>query len=192
MKSPLSIIAALAASAVFLLAADLPNPTLTPGAINPAVTAETVRSTKWGKDARHVSTALKKRVCAAYGVPWEEHSKYEIDHLISRELGGADAASNLWPQHWKSPWGAREKDRLENRLHALICANAITLAEAQTAIAENWIAAFKKYIPAAPKPPAFRTSQTLRPLEDPERPSYLRPLYYLGNTIDPRAILETP
>jgi 5-methylcytosine-specific restriction endonuclease McrA len=41
----------------------------------------------------------------------------EVDHLISRELGGADATDNLWPQPYTQHPGAHEKDRLENQLH---------------------------------------------------------------------------
>jgi hypothetical protein len=42
----------------------------------------------------------------------------EIDHLISRELGGADEVANLWPQSYGGqPWNAVLKDKLENRLH---------------------------------------------------------------------------
>lgn len=47
----------------------------------------------------------------------------EIDHLISRELGGADVMENLWPQAYvTSPWKAVLKDKLENQLHKEMCA----------------------------------------------------------------------
>jgi hypothetical protein len=42
----------------------------------------------------------------------------EIDHLISRELGGADDVKNFWPQPYGThAWNAVLKDRVENRLH---------------------------------------------------------------------------
>jgi hypothetical protein len=48
---------------------------------------------------------------------------WEIDHLISREFGGADEIANLWPQAYgTSPWNATLKDKLENRLNKEMCA----------------------------------------------------------------------
>lgn len=41
----------------------------------------------------------------------------EVDHLISLELGGANAIENLWPQPFDGKWNAHVKDRLELRLH---------------------------------------------------------------------------
>ena len=72
----------------------------------------------------------------------------EIDHLVSRELGGADDVNNLWPQPYVEPWGASSKDRLENRLHVLVCAGTLNLTDAQEAIRTDWPAAFDKYVGA--------------------------------------------
>jgi len=38
------------------------------------------------------------------------------------------------------------KDKLENRLHKLVCVGAIDLQTAQRAIATNWIEAYRKYV----------------------------------------------
>jgi hypothetical protein len=54
--------------------------------------------------------------------------KFEIDHVIPRELGGADSVLNLWPQPWPD---AHKKDREENRLHRAVCAGTVTLEDAQ-------------------------------------------------------------
>lgn len=132
-------------SVVACRAGDLPNPALTPGFINPAVTDPC--TTLWGHDARHVTDKMKRQVFSSYGIPWSDHSLYEVDHLISRELGGADDVRNLWPQHWASPWGAHEKDRLENRLHKLVCTGQMSLAKAQNAIGTDWIAEYKRQFP---------------------------------------------
>jgi hypothetical protein len=59
----------------------------------------------------------------------------EFDHLISRELGGADVVENLWPQRWVE---ATQKDGLENWLHREVCAGRMTLKAAQHAIATDW------------------------------------------------------
>ena len=71
----------------------------------------------------------------------------EVDHLIPLSLGGADEAANLWPESFDTmPWNALEKDKLEVRLHALVCGGQMPLVEAQKAIAENWIAAYERHI----------------------------------------------
>ena len=50
---------------------------------------------------------------------------------------------NLWPEPWTS---AREKDKLENALHAMVCAHQITLKDAQSQIATNWYSAYQAYV----------------------------------------------
>jgi hypothetical protein len=37
------------------------------------------------------------------------------------------------------------KDRLENRLHQMVCAGQLDLTTAQQAIASDWVAAYKRY-----------------------------------------------
>jgi len=87
---------------------------------------------------------------AAYGQSGST-SGYEYDHLVSLSVGGAtNAASNLWPEPLGGPYGARVKDRLELRLHELICAGSISLVEAQTQEASNWVAAYERYVGSLP------------------------------------------
>jgi hypothetical protein len=74
------------------------------------------------------------------------------DHLIPLELGGAPLdARNLWlePRRPADGWCDRAKDALENRLKKLVCVGDIGLAEAQRAIAEDWIAAYQRYEPTS-------------------------------------------
>jgi hypothetical protein len=85
-------------------------------------------------------------VFAAYGIPLTDRSHYEVDHLIPRELGGADDERNLWPQPWTGTYNAHQKDRLENALHRAVCAGTVTLAHAQEAIRSDWIAALRLYV----------------------------------------------
>jgi hypothetical protein len=63
----------------------------------------------------------------------------EINHLISRELGGADEVINLWPQSYGSnPWNAVLKDRLEkNKLNKEMCAGNITLKAARNILVHD-------------------------------------------------------
>jgi hypothetical protein len=89
-------------------------------------------------------------VFAAYGVPYAQRGGYELDHLISLELGGDNAEANLWPEpHDRSGIpGSQTKDGIENRLHNLVCAGRVDLAAAQHAIATNWETALATYGPA--------------------------------------------
>lgn len=122
----------------------LPDHGLTPGLARP-LTLKQVCGTAWGKDRRFVTLAMKKQVFQSYGIPWADHAKYEVDHLISRELAGADDVRNLWPQPYEGAWNAHMKDRLENRLHVEVCAGRLTLSEAQAAISGDWTAAYQQY-----------------------------------------------
>lgn len=127
------------------LALSHPNPKLTPGAVR-SLTTKRVCAIRWGKDRRHVTVTMKRHVAAAYGIAWEDRSKYEFDHLVSRELGGADLEANIWPQAWLEPGNARRKDRLENRLHVLVCAGEASLKAVQREIAADWVKAYVKYV----------------------------------------------
>ncbi len=113
-----------------ILIALLVNHLLTPGMVRP-LTKEVICSTRWGTDSRHVTAAMKRRVFASYGVV--ETRLYIIDHLIPRELGGADDVSNLWPEKIAD---AHVKDKQENLLHRQVCAGTVTLREAQRRMAE--------------------------------------------------------
>ena len=131
---------------VLLLAQQLPNLNLTPGVARPLTQAQ-VCAVKWGADRRHVTAQMKLAVANAYGlkrlvvVAYGKGPCCEFDHLISRELGGADDVKNLWPQPWAE---AKKKDQLENWLHVQVCSGKMTLADAQQQIATNWVAAYKK------------------------------------------------
>ena len=76
-------------------------------------------------------------------VPTDE---YELDYLITPELGGAPDARNLWPQRYGSRvWNAHVKDDLERLLPRMVCNQEIRLETAQREIARDWIAAYRKY-----------------------------------------------
>jgi hypothetical protein len=93
-----------------------------------------------------VPIEVKRQAYSEYGIASHRPGDYEVDHLISLELGGSNSLRNLWPQSYRTrPWNAHVKDRLENELHAEVCAGKIPLKTAQRDIARNWIAAYKKY-----------------------------------------------
>ena len=121
----------------------LPDLSVTPG-VATSLTKAQVCTTKWGLDERHVTPSMKSQVCLLYGLGPHCYGRdtNEIDHLISRELGGADNDKNLWPQPYFQHPGAREKDAVENWLHKQVCSNKMSLSEAQNRIATDWYAVY--------------------------------------------------
>lgn len=129
-------------------AADVPNRALTPGVALP-VSAGQVCVSGYASRVRNVPGTEKDAVYARYDVTHVPYA-HEVDHLISLELGGSNAIANLWPEPYAGRWGARTKDVLENRLHGLVCAGTLTLAEAQHIEATNWVSAYRRYVGAPP------------------------------------------
>lgn len=135
----------------------LPRPDLTPGAIDPTATQDNLSSTickpGWAKTERPPSAytgALKLVQIIEYGYGDRNPGHYQEDHLVPLELGGAPRDHrNLWPEPNATtlsdgtPIGSKQKDALENRLHAEVCAGSLSLADAQRNIATDWIAAWE-------------------------------------------------
>jgi len=134
------ILALLVAFVALARGGELPDLKFTPGVARTDLTLEEICTRKWGKDRRHVTPAMRRAALAHYRKP---ACRFELDHLISRELGGADDASNLWPQCYAGAWNAHRKDRLENKLHKLVCAGAMSLEDVQRAIVADWRALYR-------------------------------------------------
>lgn len=122
----------------------LPDPRCTPGAIDPAITqanlTTTICKTGW-RDNAYPAVAVDNQMridsARSYGLPPDYEGEY--DHLVSRMLGGSsEDARNRWPQPEAKP---NPKDRIEIALHESVCANMITLATAQQALATDWVTA---------------------------------------------------
>jgi hypothetical protein len=121
----------------------LPVATLTPGAAWDVSVDELCSGTA---QTWPITTAMRAEVVNAYGVQDLPSDQYELDFLITPELGGATDARNLWPQRYESPiWNARVKDELERLLPRLVCGRKLDLATAQRDMAVDWVAAYKKY-----------------------------------------------
>lgn len=123
-----------------------PNPSLTPGDVLPGVTAKEVCVSGYSSSVRSVSSDEKAAVYQRYGIP-NEPGKHEVDHFIPLELGGSNAITNLWPEPYVTAdapkyIGAREKDRVENALHASLCRGDITLQQAQAKMRTDWYAEY--------------------------------------------------
>jgi hypothetical protein len=107
------------------------------------------------KKVRNVPAEMKREVYEEYGITSHDPGDYEVGHLIPLELGGSNSIKNLWPEsHRTTPWNAQVKDRLEAKLHELVCSGRLDLKTAQQAIATNWIEAYKLYV--SPNPPVSR------------------------------------
>ena len=127
-----------------------PNPQLTPGDVL-TTNVQTVCVHGYTQTVRNVPQAVKEQVYRAYGITSHQPGEYEVDHLISLELGGSNSIRNLWPESYISkPFNAHVKDVLEDKLHALVCAGKLPIQTAQKAIAQNWLVAYQKYVGRLP------------------------------------------
>lgn len=122
----------------------LPDSTCTPGAALEGITKADVCKPGYAQIVRNVSQITKDKVFAEYGIVSHQPGEYEVDHLISLELGGSNDLSNLWPEPAEPKPGFHEKDKVENYLHAQVCAGEITLQQAQQIISQNWLQVLAK------------------------------------------------
>ncbi|GAA1935714.1 hypothetical protein [Kitasatospora viridis] len=128
----------------------LPDPSCTPGAVNPDVTQDTIDSTicvsGWTATIRpstSYTNKLKAQGIVAYGYSDTSMSDYEEDHFIPLELGGSPTdPQNLWPEpHYATDSSGQtsySKDSVENKLHKAVCSGEVNLVDAQNAIASDW------------------------------------------------------
>ena len=119
---------------------------MTSGAVDEAATRDVVCNGTTSL-RRHVSTAMKAAVLAAYNIPDADSPYYEIDHLVPLAIGGANVIANLWPEPWAE---AAQKDVLEVELQRRVCHGLLPQAEAQREIADDWAAAYTRYVGGAP------------------------------------------
>jgi hypothetical protein len=124
---------------------------LTPGATRPIAVADLC--TRRVAAPQEIPSHVRLAVVRDYRMESLPDRDYELDYLITPELGGSGDRRNLWPERYTSAlWNARVKDELEQLLPTLVCAGTLPLAVAQRDMASDWIAAYKKY---------FRTDRPL-------------------------------
>jgi hypothetical protein len=113
-----------------------PRPRLLPGAYYSKLTKSVICSAGFHTgDVRDVPESEKFAVEREYGLaPGHYGRTFEIDHLVSLELGGSNQV----------------KDRLENRLHDLVCAGSMRLRVVQREMAWNWQGLYKRVYGVAP------------------------------------------
>jgi hypothetical protein len=116
----------------------LPDPMITPGALNRKVRQSTIKKTicksGWTKTIRpstRYTNALKIQQMVLYeetGSP----SEYEEDHFIPLELGGApNNPKNLWPEPQSQ---SQLSDPLETQLKRKVCKGLMKLKKARSVI----------------------------------------------------------
>ncbi len=124
---------------------------MTPGDVLTTDT-KTICTSGYTKTVRNVPSSVKHQVYLLYGILKHKAGDYEVDHLISLELGGSNSVQNLWPESFQSkPLNAHVKDEIENKLHQMICDGTIPVAQAQKEISQDWTSAYIKYIGPLPK-----------------------------------------
>ena len=122
----------------------LPDSACTPGAIFPNAIVQQICTSGYASSVRNVPSSEKDQVYAEYGISSHYAGQYEVDHLVSLELGGSNDIANLWPEAASPKPGFHEKDQVENYLHDQVCSGAISLKDAQNEIATNWLAVYNR------------------------------------------------
>jgi hypothetical protein len=129
----------------------LPDASCTPGEIDKNITQDNIMQTicVHGYTAKvrppvEKTDKIKTIVMQKYGVADRKPEEFELDHLISLELGGCpDCDTNLWPQFYEPRPGAHEKDHVENALKKAVCSKQLILKDAQSIISIDWLSCYK-------------------------------------------------
>lgn len=130
----------------------VPDPTCTPGAVDHAVTAANIGDTicrKGGytssvRPPESITQRAKKQIMAAYGIPWNQASTYELDHLVELNAGGSSDYRNLWPEPntlhtaTASAYVHNDKDAVEAYTYHAICSRKVLFTAVQNDISSNW------------------------------------------------------
>ncbi|MFA6608454.1 MAG: HNH endonuclease signature motif containing protein [Candidatus Paceibacterota bacterium] len=120
----------------------LPDSACSPGAVL-TTDIKVICKTGYTKTVRNVTETTKKKVFKEYGIPYSQRSNYEVDHIISLELGGSNDISNLYPESYTIKDNARIKDKFENYLHKQVCGGKMDIVEAQRQISSDWLSYYQ-------------------------------------------------
>ncbi len=122
----------------------LPDRACTPGAVFAGVSTTQICQSGYAGSVRNVPDSEKNDVYAEYGITSRFSGEYEVDHLISLELGGSNDIANLWPEAASPKPGFHEKDQVENYLHDQVCSGKVSLSQAQQEIATDWLTVYQQ------------------------------------------------
>jgi len=142
----------------------VPDPTCTPGAINPTINVALLRIPSFRTACIRQQVTTEREKAQTYGWYGIAHPRNnsgrnqscELDHLVPLELGGADTLDNIWPLC--GPPGVtlaaryfKVKDRVEDYLAWRVKRSDMDLPLAQRGIATDWtqyIADAERYCPS--------------------------------------------
>jgi hypothetical protein len=129
-----------------------PDSRCSPGAYYSGLTSAVIcASTFRTSSVRNVPQSEKYAVEREYGMQARLYGRtIEIDHIVSLELGGSNDIANLFPEPGSGIASYHAKDRLENRLHELVCAGQLGLRATQVRIAADWTALYRRAFGVAP------------------------------------------
>lgn len=131
----------------------LPNPQVTPGALNPNVTQENLQETAcspgWTSTIRPSSSyieRLKKRQMRELGLTGDPRDYHE-DHLVPLCVGGHPSGHrNLWPQPLEGKWRDADKNQLESSVCRAVCRGAMTLEEGRAIFLQpDWTVEWQRF-----------------------------------------------
>lgn len=113
------------------------------GALNPKVTQSNIGRTvcvpgysKTIRPSSRYTNTLKHKQMGELSLPGFMNN-YEEDHWYPLSLGGHPTDErNLWPQPWSGKHNAKDKDKVEQKLHRALCNRLITLTKAQECISK--------------------------------------------------------
>ena len=130
----------------------LPDRQCSPGAYFSGLTKAVLCSSTFRTGtSRNLPDSEKHQVEVEYGMTPKAYGRtIEIDQIVSLEIGGSNDIANLFPEPVSGKANYHVKDKLENRLHKLVCAGTMTLHAAQRGIARNWERLYKTVFGVAP------------------------------------------
>ena len=99
----------------------LQDKSCTPGLAITTATKDQICTPGYASSVRNVPVSEKRAVYEEYGIMHHTPGSYEIDHLISLELGGSNDIANLWPEAADPTPGFHQKDKVEDYLHQQVC-----------------------------------------------------------------------
>jgi hypothetical protein len=117
------------------------------GAIDPAITPVAIERTicvhNWTATIRppaSYSLKVKRRLLP----PGSSTRGWVLDHVVPLSLGGKPRdVRNLQLQ---TPAESHRKDRLEDKLHRMVCRHQITLEAAQAAFLNGWETSYRVWV----------------------------------------------
>jgi hypothetical protein len=129
-----------------------PDRRCSPGAYYSKLTKAVICSASFHTSSiRNVPQSEKYAVEREYGMAQRLYGRtLEIDHIVSLELGGSNDIANLFPERASPAPGYKIKDKLENKLHSLVCSGAMSLRSVRIGIASNWQKLYRKVYGMAP------------------------------------------